>query len=73
MIRESVLLTAKSVTIVVIKTTLNQNVDQVGDLTQRGQEGLSLLINVASVAIGKWTILNTVKKNRVSQIQTQKK
>ena len=39
MIRESVLLTARSVTIVVVKTTLNQNVDQVGDLTQTGPRG----------------------------------
>ena len=73
MIRESVLHMGKYVTIVVVKTTLNQNVDQVGDLTQTGQEGLSLLLleNVASVAIRRWTVLNTVKKNRVSQIQTQ--
>ena len=61
----------KCATIVVVKTTLNQNVDQVGDLTQIGQEGLSLLENVASVAIRKWTVLNTVKKNRMSQDQTQ--
>ena len=73
MTRESVLHMGKSVTIVVVKTILNQNVDQVGDLTQTGQEGLSLLLleNVASVAIRKWTVLNTVKKNWVSQIQTQ--
>ena len=75
MTRESVLHMGKSVTIVVIKTILNRNVDQVGDLTQTGQEGLSLLLleNAASVAIRSWTVLNTVKKNRQSQIQTQKK
>ena len=73
MIGESVLHMVKSVTVVVVKTTLNRNVDQVGDLTQTGQEGLNLLLleNVAGVAIKRWTVLNTVKKNRVSQIQTQ--
>ena len=73
MTRESVLHMGKSVTVVVVKTILNRNVDQVRDLTQTGQEGLCLLLleNVASVAIRRWTLLNTVKKNWVSQIQTQ--
>ena len=69
MIRESVLHTAKCVTIVAIKITLNQSV--LLYQTQIGQRNLSFLESVASVTIRRWIVLNTVK-NQMSQIQTQK-
>ena len=57
-IKDNVLLTAKYATIVAVKIILNQNANLRPDLTQIGQEDLSLnpFINVASVAIRKSTV-----------------
>ena len=69
MTKDSVLLTAKFAIIVAIKIILRQNVNLNQSLTQRGK--LNPFVNVANVVTGRSTVLNTVKKNRVSQIQTQ--
>ena len=58
MIKGNVLLTVKFAIIVAVKIILNLNANLRPDLTQTGQEGLSLnpSINVASVAIRKSTV-----------------